>query len=213
MNGDISKAMLFFGKAVDYVSSAKLNAEVDWQRTQCFSEFDESMLLRESAWVILCGGFREGTVRKIFDYISLCFCDWESAEVIAESSESCLQAAYSAFRNVRKLESIVEISKIVAGTGFGPLKERILENPVIELSRLPHIGPVTSVHLAKNLGLQVAKPDRHLLRVSRAFGFGDDVGVLCSTIAERTGEKVSVVDLILWRFVADVTPRLAITFS
>jgi endonuclease III len=213
MNANASNAILFFAKAADYVTSADYAAEIEWQRSQCINAFDESTLLRESAWVILCGGFREETVRRIFDYISLCFCDWESAEAIVHSSERCLKAAYSGFRNTRKLEAIVEISNILVETGFGPLKERILADPVNELRRLPHIGPITSVHLAKNLGLQIAKPDRHLLRVSRSLGFGDDVGKLCSTIAQHTGEKVSVVDLILWRFVADVTPKVAITWG
>ena len=41
------------------------------------SMFTESDLLREAAWVILCSGFREAVIRRMFDFISLCFCDWE----------------------------------------------------------------------------------------------------------------------------------------
>jgi hypothetical protein len=47
--------------------------------------------------------------------------------------------------------------------------------------------------------LDVAKPDRHLLRVSKALGFKSPQA-LCSTISDFTGEKVAVVDLVIWRF-------------
>lgn len=61
------------------------------------------------------------------------------------------------------------------------------------------IGPVTAYHLAKNLGLDVAKEDRHLARMAGALGFqcGTD---LCEAIADHLHETVRVVDVVLWRF-------------
>jgi hypothetical protein len=67
--------------------------------------------------------------------------------------------------------------------------------------QFPFIGPITSFHLAKNLGLPVAKSDRHLVRLANAVGF-EDVQSMCRNISSFTGDPVPVVDIVLWRFSA-----------
>ena len=62
---------------------------------------------------------------------------------------------------------------------------------------LPFIGPVTQYHLAKNLGVDTAKPDLHLARLAERDGL--DPHVLCARIAAKTGYRVATVDTILWR--------------
>jgi hypothetical protein len=64
---------------------------------------------------------------------------------------------------------------------------------------MPYIGPVTWRHLAKNVGVAVAKPDRHLVRLSIALG-RSSVDELCHEIAELVADPVSVVDVVLWRW-------------
>jgi hypothetical protein len=63
------------------------------------------------------------------------------------------------------------------------------------------MGPATSHHLAKNIGLDVVKADRHLLRIAEKAGYNcpDE---LCETISEYVGDKKSVVDVVIWRFAA-----------
>jgi hypothetical protein len=67
------------------------------------------------------------------------------------------------------------------------------------LETLPYVGPVTAFHLAKNLGLNVAKPDRHLSRLATATGFSD-AHALCAELGAVLGEPVPVIDIVLWRF-------------
>ncbi len=67
------------------------------------------------------------------------------------------------------------------------------------LKTLDFIGPITCYHLAKNIGLDVVKPDRHLVRITEATKFANPHD-LCSLIAEMTGDKITVVDLVLWRY-------------
>ena len=67
------------------------------------------------------------------------------------------------------------------------------------LESFPFIGPITKFHLAKNIGIDVAKPDRHLSRISKMLGFAS-VQELCESISQRIDEKVSVVDLVIWRY-------------
>lgn len=65
------------------------------------------------------------------------------------------------------------------------------------LRALPFIGPITVLHLAKNFGVSVAKPDLHLVRLAQRDG--STVQQLCERLALETGYKVATIDTILWR--------------
>jgi hypothetical protein len=199
---DHESAFQIFRQAREYISRAELSAEVIWQREVTFGQFTESELLREAAWVIMCGGFRESTVRSIFRSVSLCFCDWESAAAIQEVRQACKGSALRIFRHEKKLNGIVAVADRVVGAGFDNLKRAIVANPIVELQKFPYIGPITVWHLAKNLGFNVAKPDRHLVRVSTRLGF-ESAFALCAAVAQRFGEETKVVDLVIWRYLAD----------
>lgn len=67
------------------------------------------------------------------------------------------------------------------------------------LQTFDFIGPVTSFHLAKNLGLEVVKLDCHLVRMASVARCSCPEE-LCRITAEITGDKLSVVDLVLWRY-------------
>jgi hypothetical protein len=211
----LEAALKTFEQAQRHVASRNLLGEMEWQRTRRFAQFTESDLLREAAWVILCSGFREAIVRKVFDRISLSFCDWESARAIVASAGACRANALSSINNQRKMDGILGVARRIDDVGFSYLKAQILRAPTSELGRLPFVGPVTSWHLAKNLGFEVAKPDRHLFRMSQRLGFSD-AQELCKSIAQIVNEPVHVVDIVLWRYAADrfglpgrtETPRL-----
>lgn len=162
--------------------------------------------------ITMCSGFRESVVRRVFDHVSLCFCDWESSAVIAESGEVCCLTAASSFANKAKLLGILTASRKVVAVGFDKFKQDVLADPIGKLQSLPYIGPITSWHLAKNLGLDVAKPDRHLVRVSESLGFRD-ADHLCRELAASTGNQTKVVDLIVWRYVADNPRRFPTTYQ
>jgi len=202
-----SKAVDLYRTAERSVQVAGFAWEIDWQRERCRKPFSERDLLRESAWVILCSGFREATVRKVFDYISLCFCDWESANEITRNSPLCVATASARFRNARKIDAIARVADLVTETGFAQVRRLVQTDPIKHLQKLPFIGPVTSWHLAKNLGLDVAKNDRHLARMAAGLGYAD-AHDLCGEVSEATGELVSVIDVVFWRF-ATMAPRFA----
>lgn len=62
---------------------------------------------------------------------------------------------------------------------------------------LPWVGPVTKYHLAKDLGVDVAKPDVHLARLARRDR--TTVERMCHRLAKQTGYRVATIDTILWR--------------
>lgn len=186
-----------YREAHEAVVAAGFESEIRWQEEA--GDFDETDLLRESAWVILCSGFRERTVRRLFDYISLCFFDWDSSDLIQAHGDICVETALGGFGNRRKIEAIRSVAAIIAETGFRRIKDEIDLDPLKSLIQFPYIGAVTVFHLAKNLGFDVAKPDRHLLRTAKRLG-ENDPHVLCQRIAELTGDPVRVVDIIFWRY-------------
>lgn len=212
MRADLTAAMRFFSKACSYVERAGLSNEVAWQREADFTEFTESELLREHAWVALCSGFRESAVRRAFDHISLCFCDWESAEAIVTAGDICCATAAVSFANRLKLKGIFSTAKYISEVGFYEFRQSVLADPINQLQKLAFIGPITSWHLAKNLGFDVAKPDRHLVRVSELLGFRN-AEHLCRELAATTGEQAKVVDLIVWRYIADNPKQLLASFA
>lgn len=195
-------AIEFYTLAKRHLSATPFEAEMRWQVARNIREFTESDLLREAAWVILCSGFRESVIRSCFSFISLCFFEWESAEIICQNADLCRVTALSSFRNKRKIEAIINAAAYVSTTGFEDYRKAIVEDPILALSCLPYIGGVTVYHLAKNLGADVAKPDRHLSRFATSQGF-PDVHSLCSAIANATGDPPRLVDVILWRYLVE----------
>lgn len=193
--------LVLYEQAKRFVIAYGYGSEVNWQAARGRVDFTETDLLREAAWVILCSGFRESIIRSKFDYISLCFSDWVSAAEIVRNESNCVATAYRAFRNGRKLHGIVGVARHLVNVGFEIFKAKALGTPVACLAGLPWIGPVTACHLAKNLGFDVAKNDRHLQRLSAILGF-PDAQELCKAIADRTGDRIAAVDIVLWRFMS-----------
>lgn len=186
-------------RAKEYVIRAGFAHEIDWQDDLSFDHTSETDFLREGAWVILCSGMRESVIRGKFERVSQAFEDWKSADSIVKREGECRRLALSVFGHKAKVSAIIDMVRRVAREGFSAIRERVRSEGVSYLRTFSYIGPATAFHLAKNLGLDVAKPDRHLLRVSSVTGFGSPEN-LCSAIASVIGEKVAVVDLVIWRF-------------
>ena len=73
--------------------------------------------------------------------------------------------------------------------------------PIAFLRSLPWIGEVTSYHLAKNLGADVAKPDVHMERLARRER--STTHRLCRRLSRQTGYRIATIDTVLWRACAD----------
>lgn len=73
-------------------------------------------------------------------------------------------------------------------------------NKIKHLEKLPWIGPITKFHLAKNLGVDCCKPDRHLVRLAAKHKMTPFE--LCKKLSKETGDRVATVDVVLWRAAA-----------
>ncbi len=150
-------------------------------------------------WVIVNSGLSEYVGRRVFPKISKAFLNLESAVLIVENRDLCHRNAVKCFRHLGKVGAIVAISEHLARLGFDAVRNALLKNGPKYLQRFPYLGPTTSLHLAKNLGLSVAKPDRHLCRTSSRYGFSS-VNAFCSLVAQYSGDPISVVDIVWWRY-------------
>ncbi|QPF85387.1 hypothetical protein IC762_03365 [Bradyrhizobium genosp. L] len=189
----------FYLSAKSWIERSAYANEIRWQERAGLNGFSESDFLREYAWVVLNSGFRESVVRKHFNFISLCYCDWQSAREICELSDVCSSTALTVFGNRRKLQAISQTAAIVHQLGFQQVKAYLDNDFFGFATSFPLIGPITVHHLAKNLGVKTAKPDRHLARLALRFGYST-VNEMCSTLSFVTGDNISVTDIVLWRF-------------
>jgi hypothetical protein len=173
--------------------------EIDWQANLLFSSLTEHEFLREAAWVILSSGMREAVIRRRFSDISFAFCEWESARQIVERKETCRKSALAHFNNPKKIDSIIEIAVHLVDRGFDDVRRWVWDDGIDYITQFPFMGPATSYHFAKNIGLPVAKPDRHLTRIAKVVGYSSPQS-MCQDIAQLIGEKISVVDVVMWRY-------------
>ncbi|MHB8358515.1 MAG: HhH-GDP family DNA glycosylase [Thermoplasmataceae archaeon] len=173
--------------------------EIQWQGSVDFKEVTETDFLREYAWVVLTCGMKEKVISHIFPSFSDAFYEWESSWEIVRNEEKCRGLGLEVFHNQAKVEAIITTAKKISVSGFEYFKKWIERDTLTNLRSLPYIGMITQFHLAKNLGMEVAKPDRHLSRIAHLLGY-NDVQALCKKVSNETGDRISVVDLVFWRF-------------
>lgn len=103
-------------------------------------------------------------------------------------------SAGSVFRHGEKAAAIDHIwqHRIALLVGFLQASDRLAY-----CASLPFIGEITKYHLAKNFGVDVAKPDVHLQRLAALHDTTPQA--LCAALARETGLRVATVDMVLWR--------------
>lgn len=185
--------------AKNYVISKGYAYEIDWQDSVSFDELTEQKFLKEFAWVVIASGLSDHVVRRIFPLIKKCLFDFASTQEIFNNRDKCYKACLAVFNHPGKVGAIFSIVNYINLYSFPYLKALINQKGPSFLMNFPYMGKATSLHLAKNIGIDVAKPDRHLLRISSTLGF-DDVDQLCTEISQLLGEKKSLIDLVLWRY-------------
>jgi len=199
--GELSRPYVLsvYSIAKSAVVSAGYGLEVTRHAATDASKLSEAALLSEHAWVVLSAGLSNRAVVACFPGIADAFMQWRSAAEIVARAEECRRRGLSCFNHPRKVAAMVTAACMVVDVGFDSIRRRLLDAPFRTLRSFPYIGEVTVFHLAKNLGIETAKPDRHLSRMARILGYSD-AHELCSEIAEVSGDSVRVVDLVLWRF-------------
>lgn len=190
-------AMYTFAK--EAVIASGWQHQIDWQASRNIDDVTEQEFLRDYAWVVMNSGMRFNVTKKLFPKWDQAFHEFKRASVIVAWENGCRAAALEAFGHKGKVEAVITTAKRIDKEGWPTIRKAIKKDPLVELKTFPFLGDVTKYHMAKNLGVDVAKPDRHLVRIADLAGEGD-VQTFCRRISELSGDKVPVVDIVLWRY-------------
>ena len=161
------------------ICKAGFGEEIVWQESVTEpSSADEFMW--QYIWVVLSSGMKNQIVRII-----------EQRIVEAYNAGKPIGSAFNHQGKVRAIENMI--------ANHDNIFDRYLEsdNRLEFLESLPWIGKITKYHLAKNLGEDVMKPDRHLARI--ASNEHTTPLQLCQELVSQTGYRIGTVDLIIWR--------------
>ncbi len=199
LNARVEAATVAYLQAKRDVIGAGYEWEVAWQERASQEPITERRLLAEAGWVILSAGMSERIARRLFPSLSASFFEWESAARVLRHRNACRRRALTVLRYERKIDAMLAFCEHVYRNGHEEVGRRLRVEGPDTIQGLPYLGPATSRHLAKNLGVAIAKPDRHLLRISSAAGFRSPEQ-LCVRVAEVVGDDPSVVDVVLWRY-------------
>lgn len=164
---------------------------VSWQESVQRPATAEAMA-SELVWVITNSGMHNRVARTIFDRI------WPALQ----AGEPLYPAVFGHRGKALAMENIWDNR----ATLFEQMKPLPDDRLVEWCEGLPWIGAITKYHAAKNLGADVAKPDRWLDRLARSNG--ETVAGLCKRLADATGDRVATVDLVLWASCADGLLRI-----
>lgn len=169
----------YFTKARAYCIENGYDWEIKYvKELPKFPNLEAEKFFEQYVWCVLNAGMKEQIARKI----------WERYLTTLDPL---------AIGHLGKRKAI-ETGLIEYTRWFDELK--CAKDPIEYLQTLPWIGPITKYHLARNIGMDCVKPDRHLQRISDAFGYVSPY-VMCLEIQKNTpGTRLGEIDLILWRY-------------
>jgi hypothetical protein len=175
--------------------------------------------IREYAWVTLVSGFRVRIARRIFPELQKAFRGFECGTILQHEAE-VRNEALKIIRSQRKIDAILKAVNFVSEEGWAVVKNSLLSglnrtatgiypsstyfdyvDRAYRSGRLPFMGMTNGRYLAKNLGFDLAKNDRHLRRLSREHGYPQDANGVQSfveDVARSVGERVSVIETVLF---------------
>lgn len=198
-NLDINKLAKAYFIAKKYVIQNGYSDEIDWQDEINLNSLTYQSFLKEYTWVVFASGLSDKVVSKVFPKIQIIFRNWTDLDYILQNYATILSSSLKIFNNKPKINALLKTVTYIKSNGFEFVKKRIYSRGIEYLKTFSFIGEATCYHLAKNIGLSCAKPDRHLLRISKIVGYNTPHD-LCKVISEHVAEKIQVVDLVIWRY-------------
>lgn len=177
--------------------------ELEYFRGLKLEDITLEIFWSEYIWCVYVSGFRASTISEKFDDLKAIYDD--PLELATQNpGEIWDNGVKNVFANEQKFISIYKTACILwkyhqkykGSSWFYYFKKDYLSN-IDDMIKLPYIGPVTSYHLARNVGFDAVKPDVHLVRLSDFFSYKDPQ-TMCLLLSKKYKERLGVVDLILW---------------
>jgi 3-methyladenine DNA glycosylase/8-oxoguanine DNA glycosylase len=154
----------------------------------------------EYIWCVYTAGFSAKVITKIFPALMSAYGGPPDDDGFGKSPIVSWEAVMKINANRRRFRSVIKCQGILSGYGWPEFNRRYLQY-VDDMEKLPGIGRVTKYHLARNLGFDVVKPDLHLERLRKWYGFTSSLQ-MCEMLAHMYEERLGVVDFVLWAYCA-----------
>lgn len=163
----------------DRIVQAGYGCDIEWSLNIKTCDNADDFFL-EYGWTVMCSGMKEQVVRPVWEKI---------IDALVNGG-----AAHDVFRHKGKAASIdwMWLKRQHCFKIWSEARDKLAY-----LKSLSWIGDITKWHFAKNLGMDVCKPDRHLTRIATMFGMTPKE--LCLRLSEQIGDPVRTVDTVLWR--------------
>lgn len=166
--------------------------EIEWAQGLA-PPIDADTFAVEFVWVVLNSGMRNQVAQGIADKVYPAIRAGRSASTVFGHKAKC--QAIDMFWAARRPIFAGFLRCKTNEERFAFTDPKALRHML--KGRAPCIGEITRWHLAKNWGVDCAKPDRHLERIAQHYG--TDTHSLCAALAKATGDRVATVDLVIWR--------------
>jgi len=176
----VTEIIDFYADAREYCIKAGYSWEIETVQNRYFTDVDAPEFLVAYVFCVLNVGMKNQIAQKMFDKFCESNCDLNT------------------IRHPYKRKAIGDAIEKFPFWYASLLNCSTDIDRVEFLDTLPMIGAITKYHLARNLGMDVAKPDRHLVRLMKRFQF-DDVQEMCKYVSDIVGERIGTVDVVLWR--------------
>lgn len=157
--------------------------DITWSEA-CTDPVNAEHFALEAIYVICNSGMKNTVARRIYERVRAALREDESASTV--------------FGHKGKAAAIDHIWAHQETLYFDFL---MADDKVAYCETLPWIGGITKYHLAKNFGVDVAKPDVHLQRLANRESC--TAQALCERLAKETGLRAATVDVVLWRACAN----------
>lgn len=178
---DTEMTFMFFEKALFFIQNSDYKKEMNYQNDLIYEKLELSQFFNEFVFVVLSAGMKNQIVTNMF--------------------KKFIDSKYDPGTVGHELKR----AAIIKGLNnqeqwFVTLKSKKTDRERVEyLGTLPFIGKITKYHLAKNLGIDCVKPDRHLVLLAKKFKW-DSPRIMCDWLKEKFILKLRVIDVILWRY-------------
>jgi hypothetical protein len=153
----------------------------------------------EYIWCVYTSGFNASVVSKMYPRLWNAYSKAPPLGDMPWDAVGIMIAPINA--NCQKFKAIKATATHLKEIGWDEFRKRYLTH----VDNIPrgcnYIGKITKYHLGRNIGLDCVKPDLHLNRVAKWYGWANP-HEMCSYLSERLGERIGVVDFVLWAYCA-----------
>jgi len=189
----------FYKQAKAYVIDHGYIFEISAVKNRKFEDTTPDNFFRAFVYVVLNSGMKNQIAHKIY-------CNFiEKFGQVEDVSLNDIKSSLRVVGHLGKRSAINDAFQSYSHWFIKLKSKKTLDEKLEFLESLPWIGKITKYHLARNLGIDVAKPDRHLVRIAKIFHYGNDVQQMCKDVSDKTGDRIGLVDVILWRY-ANLVP-------